>query len=153
MSSSSTSSSTTSSWSTSPPLSLNDVKKPVIAAVLQPMQPFEQQFYDVLSEEKSNVSCVIFKTRMMMMITLLAEGENMKIFASPASRCEEVEVSKDPTHVAAAVYHQSSITTIKQMLLLQYNETSLPLYSSYLSEPLMMQHHDHCFINHLLTPR
>ena len=79
------------------------------------MQPFEQQFYDVLSEEKSNVSCVIFKTRMMMMmITLLAEGENMTIFASPASRCEEVEVSKDPTHVAAAVYHQSSITTINR---------------------------------------
>ena len=68
------------------------------------MQPFEQQFYDVLSEEKNNVSCVIFKTRMMLMvITLLAEGENMKIFASPASRCEEVEVSKDPTHVPAAV--------------------------------------------------
>ena len=152
MSSSSTSSSTTSSWSTSPPLSLNDVKKPVIAAVLQPMQPFEQQFYDVLSEEKSNVSCVIFKTRMMMMITLLAEGENMKIFASPASRCEEVEVSKDPTHVAAAVYHQSSITTINRYF--YYNETSLPLYTTiYLSEPLMMQHHDHCFINHLLTPR
>ena len=74
----------------------------------------------------------------LMMITLLAEGENMTIFASPASRCEEVEVSKDPTHVAAAVYHQSSITTINRYF--YYNETSLPLYTTiYLSEPLMMQ--------------